>query len=208
MNIADLFTDEKTVALIQARLPELFLIAELESSRAGMVGMEVGSARERILIVLLIYKFGEANVETDIPITETQVDVKLQGNPISIKTKTGRKLNGVKLVWTVDAEQAFKFSQEYYPRCDILLTQVNWNNLGWFFLFPKLAQIETLHKIERQRFFKLPKPGTNPRGVEISEEALNYLSDHFLTLKFPIKWVRKIFDYNPYERWLDLWKGN
>jgi len=85
--------------------------------------MEVGSARERILIALLIYKFGETNVETQIPITEPEVDVKVLGNPISIKTVTGSKLNGVKLIWTVDAEQAFKFSQSYQPRCDILLTK-------------------------------------------------------------------------------------
>ena len=86
MTINKLFTEETIVKKIQARLPELFYLAELESSRAGKVGMEVGSARERILIALLIYKFGKANVETDIPITEPEVDVKVFGNPVSIKT--------------------------------------------------------------------------------------------------------------------------
>jgi len=71
---------------IQAKLPELFYLAELESSRAGKVGMEVGSARERILIAPLIYKFGQENVETNLPITEPEEDVKVFGNPISIKT--------------------------------------------------------------------------------------------------------------------------
>ena len=116
MNITDLFNDEKTITKIQARLPELFQVAELESSRAGKVGMEVGSARERILIALLIYKFGEANVETDFPITEPEIDVKVLEVPISIKTVTGKNLNGIKLIWTVDAKQALKFSEEYYPR--------------------------------------------------------------------------------------------
>jgi hypothetical protein len=88
MNITDLFTDQNTIARIQMRLPALFQIAESESSRAGKVGMEVGSARERILIALLIYKFGEANVETAIPITEPEMDVKVFGCPISIKTIT------------------------------------------------------------------------------------------------------------------------
>ncbi|MEW6716385.1 MAG: ThaI family type II restriction endonuclease [Chloroflexota bacterium] len=206
MNIADLFTDKKTIAKIQERLPELFQIAELESSRAGKVGMEAGSARERIIIALLIYQFGETNVETKIPITEPEVDVKVLGNPVSIKTVTGRKLNGVKLIWTVDAEKALKFSQEYYPRCDILLTQVNWDNLGWLFFFSKSAQIETLHRIGRQSYIKLPKVGTNPRGVEISAGALNLLSDHSQSPKIPIKWYRKKVDYNPYDRWLELWK--
>jgi hypothetical protein len=70
MKITNLFTDQETVTRIQTRLPELFYFAELESSRAGKVGMEVGSARERILIALLIYKFGKENVETNIPITQ------------------------------------------------------------------------------------------------------------------------------------------
>jgi len=206
MNITDLFTDQKTIAKIQARLPELFHIAELESSRAGKIGMEVGSARERILIALLIYKFGEANVETEIPITEPEVDVKVFGRPVSIKTITGRRLNGVKLIWTVDAEQAFKFSQEYNPRCDILLVQMNWNDWGRFFFFPKSAQIETLYRIGRQNYIKLPKAGTNPRGVEISAEALELLAGHSQSLNIPVKWYRKQIDYDPYERWLELWK--
>lgn len=77
MEIATLFADKALVSRIQERLPELFYIAELESSRAGKVGMEVGSARERIVIALLIYKFGQENIDTDIPITQPEVDVRL-----------------------------------------------------------------------------------------------------------------------------------
>jgi hypothetical protein len=66
----------------------LFHIAELESSRAGKIGMEVGSLRERIIVALLIYKFGEKSVDTTLPITESEADVKLSGNKISIKTIT------------------------------------------------------------------------------------------------------------------------
>jgi hypothetical protein len=58
-------------------LPYLFQLAELESSRAGKTGIEVGSVRERIVVALLIYKFGEANVETEIPIMESEVAVNL-----------------------------------------------------------------------------------------------------------------------------------
>jgi len=45
--------------------------------------MEVGSVREKIIVALLIYKFGKENVETEIPITEPEVDVKLFGTPLS-----------------------------------------------------------------------------------------------------------------------------
>lgn len=105
MKIAELFTDNRIVVRIQERLPSLFHLAELESSRGGKVGMEVGSVREKIIIALLIYKFGEYNVETDIPTTQPDVDVKVFHEPISVKTITGERLNAVKLIWTVDKKR-------------------------------------------------------------------------------------------------------
>lgn len=206
MDITDLFTDTQLVSKIQAQLPQLFQLAQLESSRAGRVGMEVGSARERILIALLIHKFGKANVETDIPITEAEVDVRVLGKPISIKTVTGKKLGGVKIIWTVDPEQALRFSQYYEPTCDVLLAQVNWGNTGGFFLFPKLAQLDVLKQIGRERYIKLPKPGTNPRGVELSAEVLGILAEHPQSRRIPIQWYKSVVEYDPYDRWLDLWE--
>jgi len=72
--LIEIFEDEKLVEKIKKRLPYIFQLAELESSRAGKLGMEVGLVRERIIVVLLIYKFGEVNVETEIPITQKEVD--------------------------------------------------------------------------------------------------------------------------------------
>jgi len=72
--LMEIFEDKELMNRIKNKLPYLFQLAELESSRAGKTGMEVGSLRERIIIALLIYKFGEANVETEIPITEPEVD--------------------------------------------------------------------------------------------------------------------------------------
>ena len=48
MDITSLFTDPEIITKIQTRLPELFHVAELESARAGKIGMEVGSLREKI----------------------------------------------------------------------------------------------------------------------------------------------------------------
>ncbi|MBI2470513.1 MAG: ThaI family type II restriction endonuclease [Planctomycetes bacterium] len=59
----EIFGDEKLIAKIKRRLPYLFQLAELESSRAGKTGMEVGSTQEKITIALLIYKFAERNYE-------------------------------------------------------------------------------------------------------------------------------------------------
>lgn|GEM_PF-3344634 len=41
--LTEIFNDEKLVNKIKVRLPYLFQLAELESSRAGKIGMEVGS---------------------------------------------------------------------------------------------------------------------------------------------------------------------
>ncbi|NWG01404.1 MAG: ThaI family type II restriction endonuclease [Syntrophaceae bacterium] len=92
--LIEMFEDEKLVEKIKGRLPYLFQLAKLESSRAGRSGMEVGSVREKIIVALLIYKFGEANVETEIPITEPEVDAKVFGKPVSIKNLRVRVLPG------------------------------------------------------------------------------------------------------------------
>jgi len=168
--------------------------------------MEVGSLRERIIIALLIYKFGETNVETEIPITEPEVDVKLFGKPISIKTITGRGFRGVKLIWTVDAQKAKEFRENYYPKCDTILIQINWGGEGGFYYIPVEAQKDVFDRIGRERYIKLPKPGTNPRGVEITKEALKTLIKHSLTKVIKINWVKTRVDYNPYRRWVDYWR--
>jgi len=137
--------------------------------------MEVGSVRERIIVALLIYKFEEANVETEIPITEPEVDAKFFEEPVSIKTITGNSFGGVKLIWTVDDKKAKEFRENYYPHCDILLVQINWNDVGGFYYIPLEVQKRLFDKIGRENYIKLQKPGTNPRVVEITIEALTSL---------------------------------
>lgn len=204
--LIEIFEDEKLVEKIRRRLPYLFQLAELESSRAGKVGMEVGSVRERIIVALLIYKFGEANVETEIRITEPEVDAKLFGKPLSIKTVTGRSFGGVKLIWTVDARKAREFREDYYPHYDILLVQIDWNDLGGFYYIPLEVQKRHFDKIGRRGYIKLPKAGTNPRGVEITKEALSSLIKDPETQSITIDWQRTRIDFNPYKRWVDSWE--
>ncbi|MBC7081080.1 MAG: ThaI family type II restriction endonuclease [Thermoplasmatales archaeon] len=204
--LVEIFEDEKLVEKIKRRLPYLFQLAELESSRAGRTGMEVGSVRERIIVALLIYKFGEANVETEIPITEPEVDAKLFGEPVSIKTITGKSFGGVKLIWTVDVQKAKEFRENYYPNCDILLIQINWNDVGGFYYIPLKVQKRLFDRIGRQNYIKLPKPGTNPRGVEITKEALSSLVGDSESKSISINWKRTKIEFNPYKRWVDLWR--
>ncbi|OGC75530.1 MAG: hypothetical protein A2145_05470 [candidate division Zixibacteria bacterium RBG_16_40_9] len=55
-------------------------------------------------------------------------------------------------------------------------------------------------------YIKLPKPGTNPRGVEITKEALLNLVEDSQTKNIILEWQRTKIDFNPYKRWVDLWK--
>lgn len=205
-SLAELFADHLLVQKIQKRLPELFRLAELESSRAGKVGMEVGSLRERIITALLIHKFGESNVQTQIPITAPEVDVKLYGIPISIKTITGSSFAGVKLVWTVDPKKAESFSKQYQPCCEMLLIQIHWGHTGGFFHIPLSAQKRLFQEMGREKYIQLPRPGTNPRGVEISRDALTRLIEDAETKSIRIHWQQTSVKFNPYARWIDLWK--
>ena len=205
-HLIEIFEDEELKTKIQKKLPSLFHIAELESSRAGKIGMQVGSLRENVVIALLIYKFGEDNVETEIPITEPEVDLKLFGRPVSVKTITGKSFGGVKLIWTVDAQKAREFSDNYYPRCDILLVQVNWDSKGAFYYLPLEVQKKVFEKIGREGYIKLPKPGTNPRGVEITKEALVAIVTDKESKAIEIYWQRTEINYDPYQRWVDHWR--
>ena len=181
--ILSLFSDKDIVKRIKERLSYLFQLAEMENSRDGKLGMEIGSARERAIIGLLIYKFGEKNVKTNITITKPEIDTIVFNEPISIKTVTGKKILGVKLIWTVDSKKALEFSERYFPSCDIILAHIDWNDKGHLYYFTKNSQIEVLENIGRLKYIKLPKEGTNSRGVEISKMAIEKLSKHKDTKK-------------------------
>lgn len=204
--LIEIFSDEKLTAKIKSRLPHLFQIAELESSRAGKIGMEVGSLREKIITALLIYKFGKENVETEVPITESEIDAKLFGTPISIKTITGTGFGGVKLVWTVDAQKADEFRKNYHPSYDLLLVQINWGGVGGFYYISLESQQKLFNQIGRENYIQLPKPGTNPRGAEITKEALSNLVRDKDTKTIEIPWKKTTIEFNPYKRWVDYWK--
>ncbi|MBS3138145.1 ThaI family type II restriction endonuclease [Candidatus Woesearchaeota archaeon] len=205
--VAQLFKKEENIKRVQAKLPYLFQMAELESSRAGKIGMEVGSLRERIIVALLVYVFGENNVDTNLPITNSETDVIVLGHKLSIKTITGN--GGVKAVWTVDAKSAQNFIKNYSPQCEILLTKIVWGlEAGGFFLIPLEVQNIILRKLGSNTYLKPPKEGTNPRGVEFSKEALTSMLEHPSTLKIKINWQKSTINFNIYERWIDYWASN
>lgn len=205
-HLDELFNDLNLVEKIKRRLPYLFQLADMESSRAGKIGMEAGSVREKVIIALLIYKFGDENIDTNLPITNPEADVKLFNQPISIKTVTGTSFSGIKLIWTVDPQKAAAFQANYKPSCDLLLVQINWERQGGLFYIPLRNQQIIFDQLGKERYIKLPKPGTNPRGVEITKEALITLINSEHSRAIPIQWKKTQIDMSPYKRWVDLWK--
>ena len=203
--LKQLFSDENIIQRVKEKMPDLFQLAETDSSRAGKLGMEIGSVREKIIIALLIYKFGEENVKTDISITKSEVDVALFNNSISIKTISG-SLAGVKLIWTVDRQKALEFSKNYRPEVDILLVNINWGGKSAFYYFPKESQVRVFERVGVKKYLKLPKQGTNPRGVEITKKALELLTADKDTMSIDINWERKNIKYNIYDHWVELWR--
>ncbi|MDP2926438.1 MAG: ThaI family type II restriction endonuclease [Nanoarchaeota archaeon] len=205
IDIQDLFNDKVIVSKIQNKLPNLFRVAEIETSRAGKIGMEVGSVREKVISALLIYKFGKEKVNTDIPITEPETDVIIGNKDISIKTITAN--GGVKAVWTVDAQSSQNFINNYKPKCDILLIQIWWGlEKDSFFLIPLEVQEEIFKKLGKNNYFNLPKAGTNPRGVEFNRLAIEEMLKHPKTLKIRIKWDKENLKHDVYERWVEYWE--
>ena len=205
--VAELFSDREIVEKITKRLPHLFYYAERESVRGKKVGMEVGTLRERILIALLVYKFGSLNVDTNLPSHMHDVDVRVRDEPLSIKTASTKteRVCPVKIVWIGDAQRAALFKRNFSPQSDYLFAHICWSKNGGLYYIPVQAQQEILHNVGRDEYLRLPKPGSNPRGIAISTKAMISLVDHRLTERIQITWHRPENDYDPYKRWCDLW---
>ena len=171
--IISILSEKHNIRLLQDKLPKLFEIAEIDSSRAGTIGMEVGNLRERIIVAYFMVILGEGLVNYQIPTTEPETDLIIAEVPVSIKTKTGKGYSGVKLAWTVDPEKAKLFVNTYKPTCPIIFIQIDWESQeGGFFFIPIEVQKKFFEKLGRDKYLKLPKPGTNPRGIEIHFKTL------------------------------------
>ncbi len=68
--------------------------------------------------------------------------------------------------------------------------QINWNSIGGFYYIPLEAQKRLFDSVGREGYIKLPKPGTNPRGVEITKEALSSLAEDEMSEVIEIFWKK------------------
>jgi len=58
----------------------------------------------------------------------------------------------------------------------------------------------------RRSYIRLPKIGTNPRGVEMTREALSHLVEDSDSKVITIHWQKTDTRLDPYKRWVDLWR--
>jgi len=203
IGLSELFDTPSFRKVVRQNLPYFFQIVQNECSKGRQAGMGVGTEREKVLIGLLINRFG-ADVNTNTPVMQAELDVVLGKRPISVKTKTG-PLSGIKLSWTVDAERVKYFRNSYTPSCDMLFAHILWDSLGGLYLISVETQKDVLNQMGRENYMKLPKPGTNPRGIEFTKEAMNRLIYDDRTRFIEIHWKRYKINQSPYDRWTKNW---
>ena len=204
MSAKDIFTSVEFQDLIKSKLPKLFEIAEVESTRGGKIGMEVGILRERVLTSFFISKVGEDNVDSDSSATENSKDVQVNGDDISIKTFTGSGYSGVKIFWTSDTESAKRVMDTYTPKFDLIVANINWgSNKGGLYYVDKQNQRQGMDSDGRNKFLKISS-GSNNRGITYGTDVLKKLLNHENTLKIEIDWVKTNEKFNIFERWVKL----
>lgn len=204
MSAKDIFTSVEFQDLIKSKLPKLFEIAEVESTRGGKIGMEVGILRERVLTSFFISKVGEDNVVSDSSATENSKDVQVNGDDISIKTFTGSGYSGVKIFWTSDTESAKRVMDTYTPKFDLIVANINWgSNKGGLYYVDKQTQRQVMDSVGRNKFLKISS-GSNNRGITYGTDVLKKLLNHENTLKIEIDWVKTNEKFNIFERWVKL----
>jgi hypothetical protein len=204
MSAKDIFTSVEFQDLIKSKLPKLFEIAEVESTRGGKIGMEVGILRERVLTSFFISKVGEDNVDSDSSATENSKDVQVNGDDISIKTFTGSGYSGVKIFWTSDTESAKRVMDTYTPKFDLIVANINWgSNKGGLYYVDKQTQRQVMDSVGRDKFLKISS-GSNNRGITYGTDVLKKLLNHENTLKIEIDWVKTNEKFNIFERWVKL----
>lgn len=77
--------------------------------------------------------------------------------------------------------------------------------MGGLYYIPYEVQNNVFNEMGKERYIKLPKTGTNPRGVEITNDALRALISSNLTKSIKVNWLKESIDYDPFKRWVDLW---
>ena len=184
----ELFTPPHRDRIIKG-LPTFFNVVEKESLHGTKVGMEVGALRKQIIIGLFMHVYGRDAVS--FPEKESpEKAISVNGEPISIKTKTGEGCSGVKVTWTGDWYKEDEFVSSFVPQSHLLFINVHWEGVGRFFLITKETQKEVFNSLGRDGYFNSPPHGSNSRGIPMSSKAMRRLQEHGDTQVIDIAWER------------------
>jgi hypothetical protein len=202
-NKMEWFYNENFVSMVKNSLPKLFKTAEIETTRGGKIGMEVGVLRERILVSMLIKSFGFENVDTDSSSNENSKDTKVFEDNLSIKTFTNSGYGGLKVFWASDNQSVSRALESYRPQHHLMISQICWGtNNGGLFLVPLSVQNEYFDKVSVNGYLKV-NSGNN-RGISIQTEVLKSMLSHKDTKKIKVQWTTPEIKLNIYERWIKM----
>jgi len=193
--LANLLTNSAAVDTLMAGLPLAFEMAAVEASRVTLnrrtglahstTGQEVGVLRERVILGYLFSQLGEANVQLPAP-GAPMVDATVAGQPLEIKTVTGRGLVTAK--WTSDNESVDQVLEEFVFTSDMLLVRIWWDSFqDSVFYIPFEVLNESAASFPN---FLQSQRGTNNRGVKIKDAFMRQIEGHENTVRVPIFWQR------------------
>lgn len=194
-SLSEAFSDKEFQKFINDNLPIMFWDVE----RCGT--MEVGKDRETALIILLDVALGATSdycpiCDEDIDPMEKEIDVRIFGVDVSIKTrkmtnKNPNLLQSFKVTWSSDRMECDTYIRNFEPHYDIMYLPIPWGYENNLYYFTQVAQRDVIKHLGRDQYFKIGA-GKDPKGVAISDQAVRLLSNHETTLRLPIKW--KNFD--------------
>lgn len=208
--LRSLFHKRDVVSYIQKVLPDLFYKAEMECTRGGKIGPEVGCLREQQLVSMLKYFLPKGNVNEDVPSMMPEVDVEISGKPLAIRT--AKDINGVKASWKVDPIQVENFINTYRPKADLLFVHVQWGKNDLFEKYPSIYHVPIeaaimVHTRLGKGYLVPPKKGTDSKGIQFSRRAIMELLNHPLTAVMSVEWIRPTYKHDPLHRWFKMWSA-
>lgn len=204
--LREMLSAQDTLRILNAGLPLAFQTVEVEHRQSGSnkLGMEVGKARENVVIGFLKYHMGSDKITLPGD-GHSQKDVLIGGRRLEIKTVTGN--NPVKAKWTVDNQSVTKAMDDFDFYADFLIFRIFWDkNLDSVFYLPRKALKEVANEWPDQTYLKIRKD-TNNRGIEFDKKFLDKTAEHPQSLRLKIDWKRqdesKII--HPIQRWASYW---
>lgn len=206
--LRELLSAQDTLRILNAGLPLAFQTVEVEHRQIGSnkLGMEVGKARENVVIGLLKLHLGADKLHLPGE-GQSQKDVLIGDRRLGLEIKTVTGNGPIKVKWTVDNESVTKAIDNFDFHADFLIFRIFWNeNQDSVFYLPQEALKDVVAEWPGQTYLNI-RTGTNNRGIEFDREFLDKAAEHPLSLRLKIDWKRqddsKII--HPIDRWVSYW---